>query len=176
MDYYIGEIRLFCGLFRDGGYNVKDWAVCDGTELSINSFRALYGVIGTAFNVPTTPQDRFRLPDMRGAVPIGAGQAPGLSAYKLGATGGANSYTLPLPAHSHVMQGTSDAAGASKPDGNLTAEIGSRGTGAKYSNVAPDSILNGATISTTGQTTPAAIDNTQPFLVVNYLICYNGQG
>ena len=175
MDYYTGEIRLFCGLFRDGGFMVKDWLICNGSELNKNQFPALYSVIKDSYNIATTPPNMFRLPDLGGAVPIGAGQAPGLSAYALGATGGAGTYQLTnMPAHNHSIIGTSSAANQGTPAGNLTPLSGGREGDGKYSAATPaaGSTLNITTIGAVG--TSAPVNNMQPYLVLNYLICAYG--
>ena len=176
MDYYTGEIRIFCGLFRDGGFMVKDWLICNGSELNKNQFPALYSIIKDAYNLPTTPPNSFRLPDLGGAVPIGAGKAPGLSAYALGATGGSATYQLTnMPPHNHSVVGTTSAADKGTPGGNLTPLSGGREGDGKYSNAAlaaPPATLNFTTIGAVG--TSAPVSNAQPFLVLNYLICAYG--
>ena len=73
------------------------------------------------------------------------------------------------------MVGSSEGVALSTPAGNLTADTGGR-SGGKYSTATPDSTLNSATVVPAGNTFPAAVNNVQPFLAMNYLICYNGQG
>ena len=177
MDYYTGEIRIFCGLFRDNRFTVADWLVCDGSEVNKKQLPGLYSVIGDAYNLPTTPGDRFRLPDLRGAVPIGTGVGQAGYNYVRGAAGGGSTSVVNgVPSHSHAMSGSSDDANSSDPTGKLTPDTASRGGNGKYSNASPDSKLNVATIASSGMDSPAPVNIVQPYLVVNYLICYNGQG
>ncbi|MEO5563091.1 MAG: tail fiber protein [Chitinophagaceae bacterium] len=63
---YLGEIKLMAGNIVPAG-----WAVCHGQLLAVNSNNALFVLIGTTYggNGVTT----FALPDMRDAVPVGAG-------------------------------------------------------------------------------------------------------
>lgn len=78
------------------------WLLCNGAEYQINSYPALYAVIGSAYggNGTTT----FRVPDRRGRVGVGAGQGTGLTNRNLGQTGGQETVTLnvsQIPSHNH---------------------------------------------------------------------------
>ena len=66
---FTGEVRMFAGPSAPSG-----WLTCDGSAVSRATYAALFAVIGTTFgsgNGSTT----FNLPDLRGRLPIGAGQA-----------------------------------------------------------------------------------------------------
>lgn len=52
-----------------------DWALCQGQLLPITQFSALFSILGTRFG--GNGQTTFALPDLRGRVPIGAGQGVG---------------------------------------------------------------------------------------------------
>lgn len=94
---FIGEVRLFAGDFAP-----KGWAFCHGQTLSISQNKPLFSLIGNLFG--GDGKSTFALPDLRGRVPMGAGQAPGFPAYKLGQKGGAETITLipeNLPSHKH---------------------------------------------------------------------------
>lgn len=96
-DPFIGEIMLFTGTYAPEG-----WVDCIGQTLSIQQYTALYAVIGTTYG--GNGQTTFGVPDLRGAVPIGQGQAPGRQPYNLGAKGGTETVTLTtaqLPPHTH---------------------------------------------------------------------------
>jgi microcystin-dependent protein len=105
---FIGEIKTVPFNFAPSG-----WAFCDGQLLVISQNQALYGLIGTAYggNGVTT----FALPDLRGRVPIGAGQGSGLPDYTLGQqVGNANPplTAANLPLHTHtVTSGNTGATG-----------------------------------------------------------------
>lgn len=62
----LGEIRLFAGNFPPGGF-----AFCQGQTLQINSNSALFSLLGTTYG--GNGSTNFRLPDLRGAVPVGFG-------------------------------------------------------------------------------------------------------
>jgi hypothetical protein len=76
---YIGEIRLFAGNFAPQNY-----AICDGSLLSIASNTALFSLLGTTYggNGTTT----FALPDLRSRVPVH--QGTGQSNYVIGMSRG----------------------------------------------------------------------------------------
>jgi uncharacterized protein YbdZ (MbtH family)/microcystin-dependent protein len=59
----IGEIRLFAGDFAPTG-----WAMCDGQQLPIAHYSALYSVIGVQYGGDGLTW--FALPDLRGRVPV----------------------------------------------------------------------------------------------------------
>ncbi|MFM7909144.1 MAG: phage tail protein [Microcystis sp.] len=44
MDFLIGQILLFAGDFAPVG-----WAFCDGSELPISGYQALYSILGTKY-------------------------------------------------------------------------------------------------------------------------------
>jgi microcystin-dependent protein len=58
------------------------WAFCDGSLLSIAQNSALFSLLGTTYG--GNGVSNFALPDLRGRVPLGFGQWPGLSPYNLG--------------------------------------------------------------------------------------------
>lgn len=97
---YIGEIRMFAGTFAPVG-----WEPCDGHELPISEYEALYNLIGTTYG--GDGQSTFALPNLCGRIPIHQGQGPGISQnYQLGATGGVTSTTLTtsqMPSHTHTL-------------------------------------------------------------------------
>jgi microcystin-dependent protein len=80
-DPYIGEITLFAGNFAPQG-----WAFCQGQILSIAENTALFSLLGT--NYGGNGRTNFALPDLRGRVPVGFGQGPGLPDINLGEAGG----------------------------------------------------------------------------------------
>lgn len=60
----IAEIRLFAGNYAPAG-----WFLCNGSTLAIMQFQALFSIIGNAFG--GDGRTTFKLPDLRGSVPIG---------------------------------------------------------------------------------------------------------
>ena len=63
----VGEIVAFTGDFAPA-----NWRMCHGQVLVIDSFTALYSLIGTTYGDGGT-DSTFQLPDLRGLVPVGVG-------------------------------------------------------------------------------------------------------
>jgi microcystin-dependent protein len=161
---YLGEIRIFPYNFAPSG-----WALCAGQILSIAQNNALFALLGTLYGGNGT--STFALPDLRGRVPIGQGQGPGLSSYTVGQVGGVESVVLntnQMPAHSHPVT-ASDAKGSSKlAKGNVLA-LGKKDEFA----TAPDgTVMNAAMITSTGG--GQAHSNVQPYLALTPCIALQG--
>ena len=164
-DPWIGEIALVPYTFPPRG-----WAFCNGQILSIAQNTALFTLLGTTFG--GDGQTTFALPDLRGRVPISAGQAPGLDNYALGQVGGVESVTLvtnEIPSHTHTAvadagNGTSDAPAAHLPARNV-AGVPEYGINANAS-------LSSQAIAPTGGGQPHT--NLQPYLTMNYIIALVG--
>src|SRR4051812_19628298 len=95
---FLAEIMIFAGNFAPRG-----WAFCNGQILSIAQNTALFSLLGTTYG--GNGQTTFALPDLRGRVPIGVGQGPGLSSISLGEVGGTENVTLlttQMPMHDHT--------------------------------------------------------------------------
>jgi microcystin-dependent protein len=80
-DCFIGELKLFAGNFEPYGY-----AFAHGQTLSIQQHVALFSILGTTYGGNGTSD--FKLPDLRGRVPIGAGMGPSLNNVNLGQQSG----------------------------------------------------------------------------------------
>ena len=97
MNPFIGEIVGFAG-----NYAPRGWALCDGQLLAINSNTALFSILGTTYG--GDGRTTFALPDLRGRIPIHAGQGPGLTNRRLGQRFGTElNYMsiLQMPNHNH---------------------------------------------------------------------------
>ncbi|WP_409311493.1 phage tail protein [Pectobacterium sp. B1J-3] len=70
---YIGSICYMVTSYCPEGY-----LPANGQTLTINQYQALYALIGNIWG-GSLQQGNFVLPDMRGRVPVGAGQGPGLA-------------------------------------------------------------------------------------------------
>jgi microcystin-dependent protein len=178
---FIGEIRLFAGNFEPRG-----WAFCNGQILSIAQNTALFSILGTMYG--GNGQTTFALPDLRGRVPVGPGQGPGLSNKDIGESAGTETNTLTiqqLPAHSHTFSGTikatSEAGNTSNPTGAYPAkaEVVLSRTETKENNaykntsntaMAADALTG--TVGNTGQN--QSVNNMQPYLGLHYIICLEG--
>lgn len=164
---YIGEIRLFAGTYTPDG-----WLPCQGQRLSITQYEVLFAVIGTTWGGDPTG---FDLPDLRGRVPIGAGQGAGLSPRNVGQTGGAEQVVADLPVHSHHFYASTKDATQKAPAGQTLAKVKPDGTTAGlYLKVkGTEQIMANDSITDTGS--GAAHANVMPSIGLNYIICTLGE-
>ena len=106
MDPFIGSVCIFGGNFAP-----RSWAFCDGQLLAISSNTALFSILGTIYG--GDGRTTFALPDLRGRMPVGPRNGPGLSDYRLGERGGQEEVVLnttQIPSHSHIAAGTVQAS------------------------------------------------------------------
>ena len=84
-------------------YCPSDYVEADGRLLSINNYQALYSLLGTVYGGDA--RTTFGVPDLRGRLPVGLGQGPGLTNVLPGTKDGAEKVILlssQMPAHTHV--------------------------------------------------------------------------
>jgi microcystin-dependent protein len=147
---FIGEIRMFAGNFAPAG-----WAFCDGQLLSIPDNSALVSILGTVYG--GDGETSFALPDLRGRVPVHAGNAsgPGLTARQLGERGGTETIVADpvAPAHPDV------------PAKNVKTVR----KGRKKSN-----IVSGPVPPVDPPTAGTNQTNLQPYLGIHYIIALQG--
>ena len=143
-----------------------NWLLCDGALVSRTTYSTLFGVIGTNYGAGDG-SSTFKLPDLRGRVPIGAGQGSSLTNRVIAATGGAETHTLTtseLAAHDHnvtvTKRVTNDDATGGSPFSMLVA--------ARNVSTSSETAVDGAETDNTGGGNPH--NNMQPFLVVNHII------
>lgn len=166
---YIGEVRIFAGNFAPRG-----WALCDGQLLAISQNTALFSLIGTMYG--GDGRTTFALPDLRGRVVVHPGQGLGLTRRQIGEKGGSETNTLTIaqiPAHSHTASATNpvfnDEANTDDPTGKYPAVSGEN----MYSDqTTGDGAIPEISIGNTGG--GQAVNNMQPFLGINYIICLQG--
>lgn len=183
-DSYIGEVRVF-------GFNYapQQWAFCDGAQIQVQQFQALYVVLGNVFG--GTQNINFNLPNlggyaMQGIDPAGTVGTP----VKMGQTTGSQTVALnstQMAPHTHSMYAYIPNGGASQysttmeatPENgsrlfdllvpnsqNVLSNVGLWGSNSNPATLAPQAI--GASGSGT------AHENRQPFLVMNYCISLEG--
>ena len=140
--------------------------------LSIAQNTALFSLLGTTYG--GNGQTTFGLPDLRGRVPNGAGQGPGLSSYVLGQVSGTENTTLlvqNLPPHNHsvTVNINSSDGGQNSPQNNY---LGKADPGIYAA--AHDNSLMGQQPPTglTGNGQPFSI--MQPYLTLNFCIALQG--
>jgi microcystin-dependent protein len=168
VDPLLGTIIIFASNFAPVG-----WALCNGQILPITGNTAVFSLLGTTYG--GDGMSNFALPDLRGRVPIGAGQGIGLSNYVLGQTGGLESVILTqnqLPAHTHGVNVYGSAGTETSPAGNLPAATPLTSTVKPYSSQPPTTTMNSAMIASVGN--GAGVSVLQPFLTVNYIIALLG--
>ncbi len=112
MDPFIGEIMMFGGNFAPRG-----WALCDGQLLPISQNQALFSILGTTYG--GDGRTTFGLPDLRGRVAVHAGSGPGLSSYRLGQKGGAETITYPRISAVTQKGGKKALTSRGAPESNL---------------------------------------------------------
>lgn len=175
MDGFIGQICMFAGNFAP-----RNWSFCNGDIINIASNTALFSIIGT--NYGGNGQTTFSLPDTRGRVVVGVGQAPGLSNYDSGQRGGSSATTITaaqMPAHTHGIAVTSMIHSNENASDNVSpaSEFWGPATTNAYSTkvdtaMATDAISVNITLGNMGGSQP--FDNSQPYLGMNYVICMFG--
>ena len=155
-----------------GNFAPRGWAFCDGQLLAVSQNDALFSLLGTIYG--GDGRTTFGLPDLRGRVPIHAGQGPGLSERRLGSKGGEEKVTLTvnqLASHRHRQQGTEQAAGTTNPTNALPASAADatyrQNTGGVFT-----STMNAQAVANAGGTLPH--ENMGPFLCINFIIALFG--
>ena len=187
-DAFVGEIRLLPYTFPP-----VEWLWCNGTNLPVAQYQALYAVIGLIYG--GTANVSFKIPNMQGTVPIGLGTAPGLTPRIQSANAvGATTVTLnnsQVPSHTHTLTakyvaGVPNTAVTSllanpATDSWVSRAIFTQGaSNSAVSNYAAagvpvDTTLPSQTITPGGGVVqPAAHENRQPFLPMNFCICAYG--
>lgn len=173
---FIGEVKLFAFDFAPRGY-----ALCEGQIMAISTNTALFSLLGTRYGGNGT--STFALPDLRGRMPIGQHQGPGLPNYVIGEIGGTtttNILTSNLPAHEHSAASVNVKIPVSS---NLAEEITpvngymALSTSENYnSSSSPNEYYGNVQVSgttgITGGNIPISIVN--PFLAMNYSIAIVG--
>ncbi|MBE7559192.1 phage tail protein [bacterium] len=156
---YVGEIRMFAGNFAPTG-----WMFCEGQLLPISENETLFQLIGTAYG--GDGQSTFALPDLRGRIPLHAGNG-----FILAETGGSESVTLTvnqLPAHSHHLPISSQQATQVGPAGNVLAQAEVD----IYAAAGPPATLAPGAVGSAGGSQPH--DNMMPFLCIHFIISLFG--
>lgn len=171
MEGYIAQILMFAGNFAP-----KNWAFCNGQTLNIASNTALFSIIGVMYG--GDGRVNFKLPDLQGRVPVGAGQGPGLPGYAVGQAGGTETVTLTpqqLAVHTHEMTAS---VSVSDENGNSAEVASNLYANTATSNYAPATSANGSLAGVNAVGAPAGgmapISIVQPFLGLNYVICLYG--
>ncbi|OEK09718.1 phage tail protein [Flavivirga aquatica] len=154
-----------------GNFAPRGWAFCDGQLLPISQYSALFSLLGTTYG--GDGRTTFALPDLRGRVAIHPGNGPGLSSYRQGQKGGAETNTLTvnqMPSHRHSVNAVMEDGNESVPTNNVPA--GTKVLDKEYSSDTPNTTMKSSIIGNTGGGQP--INNIQPYGTVNYIIALQG--
>lgn len=172
-DVFLGEIRAFAGLPP-----AKVWAPADGALLAIAEHEPLFNVIGIQFG--GDGRVTFALPDLRGRVVVGEGQARDGTDYVLGMAGGEEVVRLTpeqMPAHRHRFRASSKVGVNGNPQDNTLSAISPTSLGDAVRGYAPPDdtalqpLAEGSIVTAGGG---EGHDNMQPFAVVGYFIAIHG--
>lgn len=164
---FIGEIRVF-------GFNFapRGWALCDGQLLPIAQNTALFSLLGTIYG--GDGRTTFALPDLRGRAALHQGNGPGLSPRAIGQRSGSETNTLSvnqLPSHTHQVRAFGGPGNANTAPGNVWSNDAGNQS-ATYNSGAANANMGSSALANTGGN--QAVNNMQPFLVVNYCIALTG--
>lgn len=172
MEPFIGEIRMFAGNFAPVG-----WAFCDGSYVSIADNEALFSLVGTIYGGDGIQS--FRLPDLRGRVPLHQGDSQGRR-FQIGEQAGSESVTLmpyELPAHTHLLSASTaqPAQSTSPTEVPYYADLVPASPSPKprmYGAPGAPVAMAENTVSATGGSQPH--NNMAPFLAVHFIIAVDG--
>jgi microcystin-dependent protein len=170
-DPYVGEIAPM-GLF---GFCPRGWASAEGQLLAVNQHDALFSLLGTMFG--GDGRTTFGLPDLRGRIPMGDGNGPGLTPRRVGQRGGIEQTTLieqQLASHNHAVNANNLDGDKPGPGNKLLAAAPPSGTGTEtiYSNQPYTVQMSSQMIGYTGGN--VSVDILDPALVIRYCIALVG--
>ncbi len=170
MEAYIGTIIVWPLNFAPRG-----WMFCQGQLLAISQYNALFALLGTTYG--GDGRATFALPDLRGRVPVGAGQGPSLSSHPLGEIGGAETVTLTapqMPAHSHAQPASTKTATVGQPGPATVPGSYEKERGTYYNIYSPQSDANTTLAPDAAAGGGQPHSNLQPYIALNYIICIDG--
>ena len=178
-DNFIGEIRIM-----GFDYAPMDWALCNGQEVPIAQYQALYSIIGIRYG--GDGKNTFGLPNLQGQVPMGTGSGPGLTPRRIDAMAGEESVRLSvseMPTHNHTVTAKMVTATIAT-DMTAAPVVGSSWLSRQVrvsnqtaipgfnKNDAPNTTLSSQIIASNGS--GGAHENRQPCLALNFCIALNG--
>lgn len=191
-DAFIGEIRMF-----PYGYAPQGWLACDGQRMVLQQYQALFALLGSRFGGDS--RTYFNLPNLNGRIPVNAGvSATSGSVWLFAEAVGDETVTLTYreaPSHNHTFTAKISAASTT----GMTAVAQTTGTAP---NLVGTSLLSrginsaakpinaydvppsdketqlGVNVSVaygTAQQATQPHPNLQPYLVMGYYICNDGE-
>lgn len=175
---YVGQIIAVGFSFPIQGYSL-----CDGQTLAISSNTTLFSLLGTIYG--GNGQTTFRLPDLRGRMPVHKGPRPGGANYVIGQQSGQETATLStaqMPPHTHSAQVTgpltvSTANATVVPAANTY--LGGQAGPSKFYTTDDDTTigvkgLENATVSVGTNGGGQPFPTMSPYLAINFQIAMQG--
>ncbi|CAM3566645.1 phage Tail Collar domain protein [Flavobacterium saliperosum S13] len=163
---FIGQIAVVAF-----NYAPQGWAKCEGQLMSIQQNQALFALLGTTYGGDGVTT--FRLPDLRGRVPMGDGTGSGLTPRVLGEMSGSETNTLTIaqmPMHSHSVNASTVDGDQNLPTGNIPANT--KGLDKEYTASAANTTMSPSMIGVSGGSQP--VNNMQPYTTLTYIIATQG--
>lgn len=164
----------FTGQLMVVGYNFcpRNWVEADGQTLSIPQNAPLFSLLGITYG--GDGKTNFKLPDLRGRLPVGQGQGVDLPKVAQGEAFGAAVLSLTvdqLPPHRHDLQAADGDPNSGDPAGAVFATF--RGGFLPYNNtLAPTKVMKANSIGLSGK--GGGIDISSPAVGMRWCICLNG--
>lgn len=170
MNPYPGEIRLMSFGFAPHG-----WMPCDGQELQVSQFRALFAVLSNRFGGDGVKT--FAVPNLKAArVAVGAGTGPGLTPRSMGQSGGAYEVALTTattPPHSHTVYAVNEVADVVTPTVETSlARTNGANVFAPPANLVP---LDPATVTPAPGGDGRPHNNQMPYVALYYCIFWDAK-
>lgn len=166
----LGEIIMYAG----DKVNEDCWRFCNGQLLDINTYTALFSILGTCYG--GDGKTTFALPNLQGFAPLQCGQGKGLSNRQLGQSGGSRTVQVlrnQMPNHKHQAIATAAASTTSDPTDAVWATGGQvRGGVPFYASGGSEMSFHEDAAGSSGNEQPH--NNMPPYLGVNFLICIKG--
>ncbi|MEZ9823009.1 phage tail protein [Shewanella sp. 10N.286.45.A1] len=168
MTPFTGDIIMFAGIFA-----IRNFGLCNGQLLAINSNVQLYALIGTTYGGDGISS--FTLPEMRGRIPVHRNDGSGIGglSYSQGYKGGSSTVTLSeanLPVHNHDFQVSTQDENSSSPNGQVV------GKGKHFLPTSATSTHTGTmyldTVANEGSS--HSLNNMAPYQAINFLIALQG--
>jgi len=170
-DAFIGEIRIVAF-----GFAPRDWALCDGSSLSVRQNPGLFRVIGKTFGGDGV--NTFNVPNLQERVALGAGNGPARSPRKIADTGGTTAETITvatMAAHAHTFLGDIfDVSSLATPAPDRVFAQSAGASAFQPREVALQPMANDV-ISTVWPNGGRPHGNVQPYLAMNFCISLAGE-
>jgi len=166
---FIAEIRIFAGNFAPRG-----WAFCNGQLLPVSQNTALFSLIGTTYG--GDGRTTTAVPNLQGRAPMHPGRGPGLTARRLGQTGGVETVPVSeaqMPSHTHSLGAVNAPFGSVQaPTSQRTLSRSGGGNAYQTNSSANRTAMADQALLGAGGGQPH--NNLQPFLTMNFIIALVG--